>query len=172
MPGASPLDTLTAVVGDLTVAVTTLSASSVALLPHRQPVRAACESLSTSLRTLQEIFTDPAILPLCGREQRVAPLLGPETSPAGTEPRVAPPLAVMPPPVERTVSPANPLELLEPSPSVTFSPTSALEQRVLTQPPYGTILPSPPRSRRGQVHNTHRDSNFVLSLLQQTLQSD
>jgi hypothetical protein len=66
-PGASPLDTLTAAVGDLTVAVTTLAASPVALLPHRQPVRAACESLSTSLRTLQEIFTDPAILPPCGR---------------------------------------------------------------------------------------------------------
>jgi hypothetical protein len=55
MPGASPLDTLTADVGDLTVAVTTLAASPVALVPHRQPVRAACESLSTSLRTLQEI---------------------------------------------------------------------------------------------------------------------
>jgi hypothetical protein len=193
----------------LTVAITTLAASPVALLPQRQPVRAACESLSTLLCTLQEIFTDPSTLPPCGLEQRVAPLNGPQTSPAGTEPRVASPLAVMPPPVGRTVAPTNPLELQEPSPSVTFSPTSAREQRVPTQPqtvqapmePYSPIPPGfttprlPPslprrspriatagapapttrsrryrssdttqtRSRRGQVRNTRRDSDFVMS---------
>jgi hypothetical protein len=140
MPGASPIEILTAAIADLTKAIDTVATTPAIVSAQRQPLGDLTGSLSSALRTLKTIFQDsttqqrvpiaqlptpdPLSQALC-QEQRVTapPTLGvvsqqptsPSAQPLASEQRVPPP----PTPVEQKVAgPTLPTAPVVPVPPV------------------------------------------------------